>query len=114
MRLWLVNLKVMCNQHLLGEHVECHMFVGSINKGKNLDGYIKGGLLQFDKLVDRHKQLAEEMERRKMNHNSPLPVITKILKQNGKVDSEGNYKELCRRCEACAKLYKKHFEPRQS
>lgn len=41
MRMWKVNPKNMCRQHLLGEHVECHMFVGAILKGISLSGYIK-------------------------------------------------------------------------
>ena len=45
MRLWLVNPKLMCNKHILGEHLETHMFVGCINKKKNLKGYFDKGLL---------------------------------------------------------------------
>ena len=26
MRMWMVNPRIMCRQHLLGEHVEIHMF----------------------------------------------------------------------------------------
>ena len=33
MRMWNVDPKLMCNKHLLGEHVEMHMFFGTIQKG---------------------------------------------------------------------------------
>ena len=33
MRMWNVDVTKMCNKHLLGEHVEMHMFVGIIIKG---------------------------------------------------------------------------------
>ena len=35
MRMWLVNPALLCRQHLLGEHVEMHMFAGHI-----LEGYV--------------------------------------------------------------------------
>ena len=31
MRMWMVNPGFMCNKHLLGEHVECHMLVGHLH-----------------------------------------------------------------------------------
>jgi hypothetical protein len=39
MRQWLVDPKKMCRQHLLGEHCEHHMMLGSIRKKKNIDGF---------------------------------------------------------------------------
>lgn len=45
MRMWMVPPELMCRQHLLGEHVELHMFVGAINKGTSvvtLPGYCEG------------------------------------------------------------------------
>ena len=44
-RMWNVSPDVMCRQHLLGEHVEMHMVVGSINRGKSITGYTSNGLL---------------------------------------------------------------------
>lgn len=72
MRQWLVNPNVLCRKHLLGEHVECHMFLGTIKKGSSLSGYISGGLVEVDKIVKRHRELADEMEARGYKHQSPM------------------------------------------
>lgn len=31
MRMWMVDPKIMCRKHLLGEHLELHMLAGCIN-----------------------------------------------------------------------------------
>lgn len=72
MRMWMVDPKIMCNRHLLGEHVECHMFVGTILKNKSLQGYIDNKLLFIGHLANRHQALVEEMIRRGFNHKSEL------------------------------------------
>ena len=46
MRMWMVDPRIMCRQHLLGEHVEIHMFVGAISRGKSVKGYLEKGLLE--------------------------------------------------------------------
>ena len=33
MRDWKVNPKLLCRQHLLGNHLEVHMFVGTLRRG---------------------------------------------------------------------------------
>jgi hypothetical protein len=72
MRMWLVNPAILCRRHLLGEHVESHMFLGTLRLGKNIDGYIAKDLFQPRLLYPRHKALVEEMIKRGYNHNSPL------------------------------------------
>ena len=72
MRLWLVDPKLLCRKHLLGEHVECHMFVGALNKGKSVKGFLRNGLFHGPALKNRHEELAAEIERRGYNHKSPL------------------------------------------
>lgn len=99
MRMWNVEPKLMCNKHLLGEHVELHMLVGSIRKHKNLDGFIDGGLVELHNIQSRHQQLVDEMHRRGYKHKSPLPHFTST--PSGEVDPDQNLIELCRRCEAC-------------
>ena len=37
MRMWMIDPTMLCTKHLLGEHVELHMFVGTINKNKKLN-----------------------------------------------------------------------------
>lgn len=67
MRMWMVNPEMLCRKHLLGEHLECHMFVGTILAGKSLKGYVDNGLVEVDSLVQRHNDLAVEMSKRGTN-----------------------------------------------
>lgn len=34
MRMWVVNPKILCRKHLLGEHVELHMATGHLQRGR--------------------------------------------------------------------------------
>jgi hypothetical protein len=70
MRMWMVPPETMCRQHLLGEHLECHMFLGSLLRGVDISGYIKKGFCYPSLLKDRHDALALEMLRRGYKHNT--------------------------------------------
>jgi len=72
MRMWMVPPALLCQQHLLGEHVETHMFLGAVRKGKNLGGYMRRNQFFPEELKPRHDALAAEMLRRGLKHNSPL------------------------------------------
>ena len=102
MRMWMVDPKYLCKKHLLGEHVECHMFVGTILKNKSLKGYKKNKLVEVHNLKKRHNQLVEEMIRRGMNHQSPLKEFEEF--EYGEVDKIENLKELTKRCSRCKEL----------
>jgi hypothetical protein len=99
MRQWNVDPKFLCNQHLLGEHVEHHMFAGCLLKGISLRGYIEKGLVEVHRLQKRHNQLVGEMKRRGMNHKSPFPNVE--LYRKGKINVSENIKELKNRCLKC-------------
>lgn len=75
MRMWAVAPSALCNQHLLGEHVELHMMVGTLNKGISMEGYYSRGLVDTDQIVSRHEALVAEMTARGMKHKSPLPAF---------------------------------------
>lgn len=109
--MWNVDPKKMCRKHLLGEHVELHMFVGSINRGINLEGYVKNNLVEPLSIRKRHLELVKELERRGYSHNSALPKIEfKKIKQEflGQViDKEKSYQELLNRCSECKKISNK-------
>jgi len=104
MRMWNIKPELMCDKHLLGEHVEIHMFVGCLNKGKSVKGYLEKGLLEIHNLNNRHKNIIIEMKKRKFNHNSSLPDYKKLKK--GKVNVKENLIELKNRCEKCRKRMK--------
>lgn len=115
MRMWMINPKVMCRKHLLGEHVECHMFLGSIKKGLNLDGYITNGLLSLNHLILRHEELKAEMIRRGYKHNSEMNNMIELnLGHNyfgDNINIKENYKELARRCLECKRLQNEMRQP---
>jgi hypothetical protein len=102
MRMWLVDPRLMCSQHLLGEHVELHMLVGSLNRGKRIDGFLRDGLVELRSIRRRHRELVAEMRRRGFRHQSPLPEFR--ARRAGSVDVLANLKELARRCRDCRAL----------
>ena len=99
MRMWMIDPTMLCMKHLLGEHVELHMFVGTINKNKKLNGYRKNGLVEVHNIKSRHTELVSEMKSRGMNHNSPLQKF-KVF-NFGFVDIDNSYNELLKRCTHC-------------
>jgi len=100
MRQWNVDPKLLCKKHLLGEHVECHMFAGTIKKGISIDGYLLNKLVDIGTIKIRHDILVEEMKKRGMNHKSELTKFNEG-KEMKTVDSKENLKELCKRCKDC-------------
>jgi len=99
MRMWMVDPRKMCDQHLLGEHVELHMLVGSLRRKKAITGFLKGGLVELHSIRTRHAELVIEMKNRGFRHASPLPSFRAGMA--GKVNPKQNLKELARRCDAC-------------
>jgi hypothetical protein len=110
--MWLTDPRLMCRKHLLGEHVEIHMFIGTIKAGKNLKGYIDKGLVSVDKIITRHDELVAEMIRRGYKHNSFITIaehemlwnyLCKHKDEVYLIDSLNNEIELVNRCEECRK-----------
>jgi hypothetical protein len=108
MRQWLVDPQLLCRKHLLGEHVEHHMFMGSISKGKSVKGYLSDGLLEPKTLRIRHTQLVDEMIKRGYNHKSPLIDVDISHLADGKIDINRNIEDLRNRCKECAKRISQH------
>lgn len=109
MRQWMVDPRILCRKHLLGEHVEMHMFVGSIHKELSMDGYVKNNLMQPLALRSRHDALVEEMTRRGMNHKSPLPEFSidylPAKQKVATVDVDSALADLLNRCPECQARY---------
>ena len=99
MRMWMVNPRKMCDQHLLGEHVELHMLVGTLLRKRSVAGFVANQLIEVHNVRARHAALVAEMTRRGMKHQSPLPSFRAI--KLGKVSMRANLVELARRCHAC-------------
>lgn len=100
MRMWNVNPKKMCREHLLGEHLEMHMFIGTIKKGISINAYIKKGLVNPNAIKTRHDELAKEMTEREYNHLSPIEFDCSQLPVHF-IAVKRNERELRNRCAKC-------------
>ena len=109
MRMWDLPPAHMCRKHLLGEHVEMHMLVGSFRKGTSLKGYLNNGLLDPSKVFQRHEELVAEMKSRGYNHKSPIDralcdgIAKKYNNYHFTFSSSKNAQDLKSRCEECNK-----------
>lgn len=104
----MVDPSIMCRQHLLGEHAEMHMFIGAIDRGFSVKGYLEKGLLEVHNLFHRHEQLVREMKRRGYKHNSEIDEKRKQVERLGLIDKEKNLKQLINRCSNCRQKYYSH------
>ena len=103
----------MCRKHLLGEHVECHMFAGALRKKRSISGYIERGLLAPKMLVQRHNELVVEMRRRGYTHNSVLEEVDISYlpdwQQNAGVNLVQSILDLLTRCSVCNEIHRSHL-----
>ena len=120
MRQWNVHPRIMCDQHLKGEHLEMHMFIGSIKRGTKMHGYIKNNELEPLTIKSRHDELVEEMQRRGMSHKSPInddmgEILHILLLDTGHtkeeifktIDTRKSLDLLISRCKECKVRYEK-------
>ena len=104
----MVDPKLLCNQHLLGEHSEIHKHRHNFEKKHNINGRISP-IVQIEpaSMESRHNELVVEMKRRGMNHYSDYkqPDISYLPSesQNAKVNILNNLVDLCNRCVNCSK-----------
>lgn len=107
MRMWMVDPKLLCNKHLLGEHGEIHKFRHNFVKKHNMAGrMINPSQIDPHKMQERHDILATEMLRRKMNHKSPYEQPDTSYLPEANVDIAYNLRDLSERCETCAHIIK--------
>lgn len=99
MRMWMVDPRMMCRKHLLGEHVEIHMLAGALLRGKSIAGFTAKNLLEPHSARTRHTALAAEMLRRGYRHASPLPTFPAV---SGLVNRLAALRDLTSRCKDCA------------
>lgn len=73
MRQWLVRPQLMCQRHLLAEHLETHMFQGSMRGNIDLTGYYENNLFFGPTfLLRRHQELSSFIE----GHKTPITAET--------------------------------------
>ena len=108
MRMWMVDPRLLCRKHLLGEHGEIHKhrhnFVKHHSISKRVSPVVQ---IEPSSMEKRHDELAAEMLRRGFNHQSPFeqPDISYLpnVEQNARVDLSISYNDLVDRCPECAK-----------
>ncbi len=103
----MVDPRILCRQHLLGEHAELHMFIGALDRGLSVKGYLEKNLLEIHNLHDRHEELVREMKRRGYKHNSNINVKWKHAEKRGSIDKETNLVQLLDRCSRCRERYRR-------
>ena len=108
MRMWMINPKLMCRKHLLGEHNEIHKHRHNFIKHHSIKKRIGLGQIEPKSMKTRHDELANEMINRGYNHNSPydMPDISylSIIEKEYQVDKEKAYMDLINRCKDCLEL----------
>ena len=109
MRMWMLPPAGMCRKHLLGEHVELHMLLGSLRRSKNIEGFLTGGLVDPSQLFARHEELVGEMTRRGFKHSSPIDAqectaLAAGYSGRAIINTAANAHDLCKRCPDCAAL----------
>lgn len=117
MRMWMVDPKLLCRKHLLGEHGEIHKHRHNFVKQHKMNGRF-APIVQIEPaaMQQRHDDLAEEMLARGYNHKSPYlaPSIDHLpdYQQQARVDVEAALADLIERCKDCKERYESK-EPRR-
>lgn len=106
MRMWMIPPKLLCRQHLLGEHNELHKHRPSFVKRHSIRGRLKPKVLVEPlAMASRHEELAAEMLRRGYNHRSPYeqPPLDHLSneEQTATVDPKQSIADLTKRCLDC-------------
>lgn len=101
MRMWMLNPAIHCRKHLLGAHVECHMLLGALRKGKSIQGFLDKKIVEPMSLQFYHDMLVKEIEKRGYKHNSPMIVDVDVSKYDTMVDRFESIAELATRCVEC-------------
>lgn len=102
----MLDPKLLCDKHLLGEHGEIHKHRHNFVKQHSIKGRIYP-VVQIEPaaMKARHDELAVEMLHRGMNHNSryEMPDISYLPPEQryAKVNTEQSYIDLASRCPAC-------------
>jgi len=104
--MWMVDPKLLCRKHLLGESGEIHKHKHNFEKHHSISGRINPiVLIEPENMQKRHDELAQEMLRRGYNHQSPYeqPDLSYLPdnERYAKVDIDYNIRDLMDRCVEC-------------
>jgi hypothetical protein len=104
--MWMLDPKLLCRQHLLGEHNEIHRHKHIFEMHYSIAGRISPiVLIEPESMKSRHDEIAKEMLARGYNHQSPYeqPDLSHLPNDQryAKVDLKYNLKDLYNRCPEC-------------
>jgi hypothetical protein len=123
MRQWLTDPKIQCRKHLVAEHVEHHMFIGTFKQQKQINGYIKNNLIEPKLLEERHNNLVNEMINRNYNHHTPIESQNEINNlmsylplsvQEYVIDRNRSLLDLISRCDICLDRFCRYYVNNQT
>jgi hypothetical protein len=101
--MWGIDPALLCDQHLLGEHTEMHQVAGTIEHHPHgeaiAEGHAERQQVDTSLIGRRHDELAAELQRRGMDHDSPLDYEDEL--DLGSLDIEANLADLKARCDDC-------------
>jgi hypothetical protein len=115
MRMWGINPKLLCRQHLLGEHNEIHKhrhnFVKHHSIAKRISPVVQ---IEPENMKKRHDEIVAEMIDRGYNHNSPYeqPDLSYLKSEEkyAKISLDVSITDLRNRCPECTKrITSKYF-----
>jgi hypothetical protein len=101
--MWNLPVKMLCRNHLLGEHFEVHILANQVSNNELKPGFIRNGLVEVHNIRKRHDELVEEMLSRGFNHKTPMTFSTD--KVEGNIDVDKNLNTILNRCEKCRKRH---------
>lgn len=113
MRMWMIDPRFLCRKHLLGCHLEHHMFLGAMKKGKTLKGFFINNCFEPKSLKNSHDLIALEMQHRMYNHKTPMPqeeldeALKKLTDEEREwcIDRDASLKNLLMRCVECGSRF---------
>jgi hypothetical protein len=106
--MWGINPKLLCRQHLLGEHNEIHKHKHNFVKRHKITKRIYPIVqIEPENMKQRHDDLANEMLERGYNHNSSYdqPDLSYLddKERYSKIDLNNSIIDLSNRCPECKK-----------
>lgn len=116
MRMWMINPKMLCDKHLLGEYAEIFKHRHNFVKQHSIKGRI--GQIEPLQMSKRVEELRQEGLKRgfKMNAIYTMPNLNYLSNEekNSKVDINKSINDLSIRCTKCNKLINKYKNEKKS
>jgi len=97
-RIWFLNPSIMCKNHLCGQWKELFQFVGSLNKGISIQGYLDKKAVSTNGLNEYALLIKSEMAKRGYKNKEWTTFKGETI---GEIDLSYNLCDLYSRCARC-------------